>query len=418
MRIGYDSEFIGEGISVPMPRITPAIDGGVLKREAMREMIYLDYLHYTVVMNKTTRQPVFTALNIDQNLFRQTKSKGYWKYDSRAGRENQLTNDYYKKNDWDKGHMVMRWNTSWGSDQYEAQTADDESYYYTNAAFQHMNFNRDEWLSLEENVERKFSEDRNNKLCVFTGPIHGDLDRHYERGWHDSVRIPSGFFKIICYKPKTQTEGSKVGVKTFIMYQDDEMLFDRNGAAKIKFAKYQETIRRVEELTGLDFGRELFDANPLMYYETEDKKTKLNIREFPECRFVTTSDDIVDDEVREYPMENYKKREVVIASALVNPVKNEASSEYVTLLNRSNQNIDLEGWKLSDEKNRSLSLDGKIDIGGAITFRGDDLKPIRLRNNGGALKLFNPAPSLIDHVLWSRGDIRRADGKSILFNSR
>ncbi|MCX7553070.1 DNA/RNA non-specific endonuclease [Marinicella sp. S1101] len=414
MKIGYDIGFIGDGIWVPLPRITPAIEGGVLKRQEMRDLIYLDYLHYTVVMNKTTRQPLFTALNIDQNLFRKTTSKGNWKSDTRAGRENQLTNDYYRINDWDKGHMVMRWNTAWGEDQYEAQTADDESYYYTNAAFQHENFNRDEWLALEKNVERKFAEDSNNKLCVFTGPIHGSLDRHYERGWHDSVRIPSGFFKIICYKPK-QSSDSKIGVKAFVMYQDDEMIKDRQGGSRIKFAQYQETIRIIEEMTGLDFGRELFDANPMMYFETTERRKTLNISTFPEGRLVTSSDDIVDDHVRDYSMDPQSNSDIVIASALVNPKKNESVSEYVILINRSSKDINLNGWKLSDEKNLSINLQGKIKSGGAKTIMGDQLKPIRLRNNGGALKLFNSEPSLVDHAIWSANDSRRSKGKAILF---
>ena len=62
--------------------------------------------------------------------------------------------------------MVMRSNTAWGATIDEAQIADDDSYFYTNAAFQHMNLNRDEWVGLEEDVERKFSDDANDKLCI------------------------------------------------------------------------------------------------------------------------------------------------------------------------------------------------------------------------------------------------------------
>ncbi len=416
MITGYRKNFIGDDFEVPLPRLTPAIDDSVLRSSTMREEIYLDYLHYTVVMNKATRQPVLTALNIDQALFRKTNSKANWRTDSRAGRDNQLNNDYYRKNDWDKGHMVMRWNTSWGVDDYEAQMADDESYYYTNAAFQHMNFNRDEWLALENDVVRKFSDDDNDKLCVFTGPIHGELDRHYERGWHDSVRIPSGFFKIICYKPKPDANYDGVGVKAFVIYQDEEMILDQKGARNIKFANYQETVRHIEELTGLDFGRQLFNSNPMMYFDAPDKRENLNIMRFPESRLITHREDIIDHEVRPYSVESQKNRSIAIVSAMINPIESETENEWVALLNRTNKTIKLSNWTLSDEKNATTTLKGSIEPGSTKTIQGEELYNIRLRNIGGALKLFDSKPCMIDHVTWSRLDASRTEGRSIIFS--
>lgn len=415
MKIGYDPKFIGNGYEVPTPRLTPSIEASVLRQDTMRDFIYLDYPHYSVVMNKTTRQPVFTALNIDQDMFRKTKSKGNWRSDSRAGREHQLNNDYYRKNDWDKGHMVMRWNTAWGADDYEAQVADDESYYYTNAAFQHMNLNRDEWLALEEDVVRGFSEDANNKLCVFTGPIHGELDRHYERGWHDTVRIPSAFFKIICYKPKPEFDNGMIGVKAFVIHQDDEIIQDQKGAAKIKFANYQETVRRIEELTGLDFGKALFDANPMKYFDTQERRDNLNINVFPESRLITSRDDIIGDEIRPYSMEHHESRSVAIISAMVNPGKPEKANEYITILNRTTKSINLKGWRLSDEINKSIDLTGNLEPGSTKTYKGDQLDKIRLRNKGGALKLFDANPCLVDHVVWSEKEVRKSKERALLF---
>ena len=416
MKTGYNKRFIGDGFECPMPRLTAAIEAAALKKDTLRDYIYLDYKHYSVVMNRTTRQPIFTALNIDQELFKKTKSKGNWRSDSRAGRENQLNNDYYKKNNWDKGHMVMRWNTAWGLDAYEAQMADNESYYYTNAAFQHMNLNRDEWLSLEKNVVRSFSEDENNKLCVFTGPIHSELDRHYERGWHDSVRIPSAFFKIICYKPKIDANHQDMGVKAFIMHQDEEMLFDQKGAAKIKFANYQETVHHIEELTGLDFGKHLYDANPLKYFESDEKRETFNIELFPESRLITCSEDIIGDKKRPYIIEQRKKRKIAIVAAMINPSGPEKQGEYITLLNRSEEIIDLKGWKIADEKNKSVNLTGKLSPGGSKTIKGKLMEPLRLRNSGGTLKLFDAHPCLVDHVMWSKKDVSKSQGVALIFN--
>jgi len=413
--MGYDENFIGANFRVPMPRLTAEISSAALIGEGVRDLYYLDYKHYTVVMNRTTRQPMFTALNVDQNLFRKTKSKGYWKIDSRAGRENQLNNDYYRKNDWDKGHMVMRWNTAWGESDYEAQIADDESYYYTNAALQHQNLNRDEWFALEEKVVRSFSEDLNNKLCVFTGPIHGELDRHYERGWHDSVRIPSAFFKIICYQPKNESNDKKVGVKAFVIHQDEEMIKDQKGAAKIKFANYQETITTIEQMTGLDFGRELFDANPLQYYETEEKQESLNISAFPESRLITQDEDIIDGGKRAYTMESQNTRCLAIVSAMIDPKGNERRSEWINILNRSSRSVNLSGWKLTDDANALVELSGKLAPGASKVIKGKSLGKIVLRNSGGAIKLFDGSPCLVDHVVWSKHDVDRSNNRALVF---
>jgi len=412
--VGYDKNFIGEGVCVPFPRLTAEIVDAALARDTMRDNIYLDYKHYTVVMNRTTRQPLFTALNINQKLFKETKSKGNWRADSRAGRENQLNNDYYRKNDWDKGHMVMRWNTAWGTSPYEAQLADDESYYYTNAALQHKNLNRDEWLALEKRVERRFSDDANNKLCVFTGPIHGDLDRHYERGWLDSVRIPSAFFKVICYKKKEADGGSNLGVKAFVLHQDEEMLSDQRGASKIKFAHYQETITSIEEMTGLDFGEEIYNANPLLYYPSEVRDLRLNINRLPESRLITQDEDMIDGGPRDYLVETQNDRPVAIVSAMIDPSGDEFKGEWVTIVNRSPKTIHLTGWALSDESNVRTALSGQMRPGASKVLKRKELDKIRLRNAGGALKLFGPS-TLIDHVVWSSHDVARSSNRAIMF---
>ena len=143
--------------------------------------------------------------------------------------------------------MVQMDNSNWGETENNRRLANDDTFFYTNASFQHENFNRDEWLALEKYFGG-FEEDLTNKLCVFTGPIHLEYDRFYTRNWHDSVRIPSGFFKIICYQDK---DSQQLATKAFILFQDDDMKKDRKGGSKLKFTNYQVTISEIEELTGL-----------------------------------------------------------------------------------------------------------------------------------------------------------------------
>ena len=68
MEKGYKPDFIGDGIVVPIPKLTPEVAATALENVAMRDMRYLDYLHYSIVMNKNTRQLIFSAFNIDQTL--------------------------------------------------------------------------------------------------------------------------------------------------------------------------------------------------------------------------------------------------------------------------------------------------------------------------------------------------------------
>ena len=166
-------------------------------------------------MNKHTRQLIYSAYNINQKKFKEKvpgDGKRSWRNDKDIGSENQLDNKYYKDrknakgekipNPFDRGHMVMRFNNMWGNTKKEADKAGKATFIYANSSLQHENLNRDEWKELELEVVRKFKDDANDKLSVFHGPIYGDLDRHINLTDQDSARVPSGFFKIVCYRTK------------------------------------------------------------------------------------------------------------------------------------------------------------------------------------------------------------------------
>jgi endonuclease G, mitochondrial len=414
MNFGYDPDFIGNGISVPMPTLIPTMKENALRKPGLRENLYLDYTHYTVAMYRRTRQLIFAASNIDQKLFKQTKRGDNWMKDARIADEDQLNNEYYKFNEWDKGHMVMRSNTAWGKDLEEAQTADDESFFYTNAAFQHMNMNRDEWRGLEEDVVRKFGDDANDKLCVFTGPIHGPLDRNYQRDWHDSVRIPSGFFKVVCYQKQ---DDLKLGVKAFAVFQDDEIIRDKKGRQSVKYKEYQVTISELKNMTGLDFGAELFNENPLFFFPSDKRTEEFGVRIFPERIPIDCVDDMKDHDEQRLTQEPLPGRKIAIAAAMVDPPGADKGNEWVSLHNRTNDTLQIDGWELRDQKNRISKLSGEILPGGTKILRRGELEPVLLRNTGGSLRLVSNDPCLIDHVTWTKHDSNLNSGLSILFGT-
>lgn len=101
--VGYDPEFLGSGIDLPLPSFSPSLIGDVLNKPELRDGIYADYVHFTIIMNRARRSPILAALNIDQNLLKGARRKRGWDIDTRIGAEFQLDNDYYRANPWDRG---------------------------------------------------------------------------------------------------------------------------------------------------------------------------------------------------------------------------------------------------------------------------------------------------------------------------
>ena len=67
MTIGYDPNFIGDGISIPLPTFNPTLSESVLHRpSALRNEIFLDKPHFTVVMNE--RRPLWLEAPLNPAL--------------------------------------------------------------------------------------------------------------------------------------------------------------------------------------------------------------------------------------------------------------------------------------------------------------------------------------------------------------
>ena len=98
---------------------------------------------------------------------------------------------------------------------------------------------------------------------------------------------------------------------------------------------------------------------------------------------------------------------VIIIAALVNPIGREIGRETVTLLNRSNRLISLNGWSLEDDAGRSAVLTERLHAGETLRValaEGPD-QP-RLSNKGGTIKLISP-----DGRQQSRVAYRDVDGR-------
>jgi len=434
MTQGYNPYFI-DGIHIPLPdpaKFSSSLKKSVLKKPVtLRDDFYSNHIHFTLVMNKDTRQLIYSACNIDQDQFIKKvpgEGKKAWKKVDTVGKENQLGNEYYKDrtvngetipNPYDRGHMVMRFNNMWDSTKTAVDKAGKATFIYPNSTLQHENLNRDEWKAIELDIVREFQDDTNNKLSLFTGPIYGDLDRHINLSDSDSARVPSGFFKIICYHRKNVPKDEKLGVLAFAVFQDDEVLRDKKGGKTIKTNReYQVTVSDIQDWTGIKFDKQLFNANPLFYFDKEIRRQENNVSSFPERIPVLGTETIVShSDQRRCEILHLKERHIVINSAMINPKGNETRGEWVSLHNRGNRKTNIDCWRLVDGQGREATLSGSISVGESTVFKGRAKGKIKLANTGGSLMLFDKHGCVIDHVTWSKSQLNRIEeGTAFLFD--
>ncbi|KPQ34969.1 MAG: endonuclease G, mitochondrial [Phormidesmis priestleyi Ana] len=420
---GYDPDFLGKDIPLPMPSFSPALIGNVLNRLELRDGIYADYVNYTLVMNQVRRSPIFAALNIDQTMLKSSARKRGWDLDTRIGAEFQLNNDYYAANPWDRGHLARRSTISWGATAREAKKASDMTFFFSNATLQHENFNQDEWLALE-NWVKNLTLGEDGKITEFTGPIYGEFGRMISPSGRPPAETPAAFFKVVCFVSK---ETKELDVRAFILFQDREALADKNGNRLFNFQRYQVTVSEIEILTGLDFDDKIYEKNPLLFNENEEKQKRLNIPEFPERIEVDVPEEMIsEEEVRDFSVD--REVPIFIAAAMVNATGNDRVGEWISIINLSNREVDLTGWTLSDMRRPRLNLSKALTQDKRLLLPGQAVRvqpvaPMMLSNNSGVIALYDPPSEQfnkgrrIDRVSYTQAQASRK-GVPIVFNSR
>lgn len=181
-RAGYDPAFLGP--AVPMPTLGSALP-----------TVLLHYTHYSLLFRPDRRFAAITAHAMDGGKLFSLDRDDDWNLDPRLAAELQAGPAVYARNDLDRGHLVRRASVSWGRDRAEAQRANVDSFFYTNAAPQAAKFNqgKDLWLGLEDYLhEHAATFDR--KLVVVAGPVLEDGDPPY-RG----IQIPLRFWKVAAF---------------------------------------------------------------------------------------------------------------------------------------------------------------------------------------------------------------------------
>lgn len=126
--------------------------------------------------------------------------------------------------------------------------------------------------------------------------------------------------------------------------KDAEALKDKQGRLRYDFQKYQVTIREIEIATGLEFPDEVYERNPLFFYES-DAAYAAGARIFPERFDVDVPRDLIRNSGDRYAVLD-DVVDVYIAAASVKPAN--GHREWVTLMNLGATDVDVSRWTLRD----------------------------------------------------------------------
>lgn len=246
----YDPDFIS-GFSVPLPGLGPRIAA-----TAFNGGVPVDHTRFSIVFNQERGLLVYGAHNIDGSKMipKGTIDRHGFTTDPSVPSHLQIKDKRgYRKNRWDRGHMVRRRSLHWGGVS-TATTADRESSYWTNIAPQHEVLHDTAWGDIEDWMLGTASGQR---ACVFTGPVlTADDPLHKNGADQEPVRIPAGFWKVFVIE-----NGNDLRAAAFLVWQRD---FDQEEPVDFDPVLEQVRITTVEHLTGLSFSA-VRAADPLHF---------------------------------------------------------------------------------------------------------------------------------------------------------
>jgi len=280
-RDGYRSNFLGSGkFDVPLPGLGKwANEVAVQTGDSGVDRHVLKFRHFSVVMSASRKLPLCTAVNINGGEARRAfRGDDRWFIDLRIDEAFQVGNEIYRYNELDRGHMVRRLDPVWGTRQ-EAQEANDDTFHYVNAAPQHKDLNRKDWVRLEDYILDS-TKARDLKVSVLSGPVLGKSDREY-RGL---VKLPEEYWKVAVLVNADTNELSAVG---YVLSQG-EFIKDLTEVAFVfgEFRTYQVQISKIEAVTGFDFGR-LRDVDTMAHAGTAED------RGFPRAKLIADPHDLI-----------------------------------------------------------------------------------------------------------------------------
>lgn len=107
-----------------------------------------------------------------------------------------------------------------------------------------------------------------------------------------------------------------------------------------------------------------------------------------------------------------QKPSLSIVAALINPANPEDERETVTLINRSDVALPLDGWRLVDGEDRPHPLSGTVPSGDTLRVNLSG-SAMRLRNKRGSITLVDPDGAVAHAVAYEKSEIAREDWTTV-----
>jgi endonuclease G len=239
-RTGYSPTFVG--VRIPLPVIKNTDDVLTFMWNGRRESV-LKYEHFSVVMSRSRRLCIYSAVNIDGRRARRGE-RPPWRLDGRIPSSQQIRDECYGNEPlFARGHMTRREDPIWGTPR-AAELGNVDSMHVTNTVPQMQPFNAGIWLALESYALDNARADKMH-ISVFTGPFLRPSDPVRE-----GVRIPRSFWKVIAFiHDRTRrlcATGYTMSQEDFL--SDEEFVFGRHKTSQTRIAD-------IERRAGLSFGR-------------------------------------------------------------------------------------------------------------------------------------------------------------------
>jgi endonuclease G len=230
---GYDPTFLGTNAPLPVT--------------AGRQVVRLDYLHYTVLLNRERRTALLAAANLDRSTKVEVR-RDYvdrWYLDPRVPAGAQPSADLFAGNRIDRGHLISRTALAWGSPEV-ARLGALAAFYWTNASPQLDGLNQRAWATLERRVYEQLHPG-SGRVAVFAGPVEDAADVTY-RGF----RIPRRFWMVAAFR--NAGDPARPHVHAFVADNYPAgVVGDPDDWPRSVAAAAEVSLGEVERLTGLRF---------------------------------------------------------------------------------------------------------------------------------------------------------------------
>lgn len=289
-RAGFDADFLGSGdLRVQLPKLSDSLEvaaAELLKKSATNKYV-LKYHNYSVVMHAERRLAIYSAANVDfANRFDMSRPADVWRADPRIRADAQLTNFYYRKNKFDRGHLTRREDLEFGKTWAVALASAADTCHWTNCVPQHERFNQNKelWQGIERYILEQSVKADKFRAQVITGPILAEDDPVWDA--FPDVRYPVRFWKVVA----AVNSNKQLFATAYILDQSE--VVDRYGIEAARevpfdaFKTFQVPIGEVERETGLTFhsgpenaGVSLREVDPLKSPRKRSRRLDTRVNE-------------------------------------------------------------------------------------------------------------------------------------------